>query len=305
MLSEKQLAVRSRGIGASEVAALCGLDPYRSPLDIYLRKKGLTEDQPNYHMARGNYLEPALREWASAEIGLPFVTCDSMLCESHPLVLATPDGISSTIPRDTLELKAPGPRTYHEWGDGDDAPDRYVMQVAQQMLVAGAACGYLAAFLGEGLKIYHYERDAELESTIVDVIERFWRDHIEKDAAPPVDGSKTAGEWLAKRFPRNGGKMVTADSKTEELLASLRDTRTELEKLDARKDLLEQQIKEAIGDADGITCPFGKATWKLVKGRSSTDWQSYAKSLGATDDGAKSFIKQADGYRRFLPNFKQ
>ena len=41
MLTQEQQARRLSGLGASEVPAVLGLDPYRSPLDVYLEKTGV------------------------------------------------------------------------------------------------------------------------------------------------------------------------------------------------------------------------------------------------------------------------
>lgn len=304
MLTTEQKAFRSKGVGASETAALLGLDPYRGPLDIWLRKTGRAESSDTVHTQRGNYLEPALREWASDKIGIPFAACASMASDKHPLVLATPDGYS-TAPHAVLELKAPGPRTYHEWGDGDDAPDRYVVQVAQQMLVTGAPVGYLCAFLGEDLRTYRYERNADLEGAIIDAIETFWARHIETDEAPPVDGSKGAAEWLTRRFPRNGGLVREADAATAELIEQYRAARQTREQAESTEEILKQQLQAAIGDDDGIVCLIGRITWKLAKGRRVTDWQALAAEMGATEEQISKYTRESAGSRRFLATWKK
>lgn len=306
MLTTEQQAIRSRGIGASEIAALLGLSPYGGPLDIWLRKTGRaapSADSP--HTDRGNYLEPALRTWASATLGVMFEPCDSLVCDAHPLVLATPDGIHHGDPLQTLELKAPGPHTRHEWGDGDDAPDRYVIQVAQQMLVTGAPVGHLCALVDGELRAYRYERDAELEGAIIDAIETFWVRHILTDEPPPFDGSKGAGEWLTRRFPRNGGLVREADAATAELIEQYRAARLAREAAESSEEALKQRIQEAIGDDDGITCPLGKVTWRLAKGRRVTDWQALARELGATDEQIAEHTRESEGSRRFLASFKK
>ena len=45
MLTPEQLERRRSSIGASDVAAILGLDPYRTGLDIWLQKRGLAEVQ--------------------------------------------------------------------------------------------------------------------------------------------------------------------------------------------------------------------------------------------------------------------
>lgn len=298
--------LRSKGVGASEVAALVGLDPYSTALDVYMRKLGLVEDVATVHTKRGNYLEPSLRAWASDIIGHDFRPVSSTLTHpDHPHVRATPDGVASDATgaiRAVLELKAPGPRTFHEWGEGDEAPARYVCQVAQQMAVTGADVGYLAAFLGEDLRVYRFDRDPELERELVQACETFWVKHIVPREPPPVDGRRGGEAWLAQRFPEAArATMLRADGETEGLMLRLRDVRAAQSAAEAERDLLEQRLKAVIGDATGLESPAaGRVTWKGVKGRSTVDWQAYARALGGTDDGAKAHTKTGAAYRRFL-----
>ena len=301
MLTAKQQKIRSKGIGASEVAALMGLDPYRTKLDIYLRKMGLADDVKSFHTDRGNFLEPALRAWASAKVGVQFQgNCPTLTCKDHPQVLATPDGIA--LDGDTkhvLELKAPGPRTAWEWGDGEEAPDRYVVQLAQQQLVTEAPDGYLAALVDGDLRTYHYARDPDLEGEIVTAVEKFWRDHIAKKSPPPVDGSASASEYLKRVFPRSRGDLITADGSTETLLLACKQARIEAKAAEQKAVLLEQQIKSLIGERDGITSPWGKVLWRNNEDGERTDWQGVALALGATPEVIKEHTKTTPGPRVF------
>lgn len=305
MLTQEQLQLRSRGIGASETAALMGLDKYRGPSAIWARKMGITQDAESYHVKRGNFLEPALRSWASDSIGIDFVPCASTLTSpTHPLVLATPDGIHASVrlPGDvvgvdsTLELKAPGRRTEHEWGD-TDAPDRYVVQVVQQMLVTDACQGFLAALVDGDLRVYPVARDAELEGVIIETIERFWRDHIVTGVPPPEDGSEASREILLKRFPRIlRPELVTASNGDEELIAQLVDEREAVKRHEAQVDLLTQRVQAKIGDAKGIQWPGGKAQWVEVKGRETIDTKALRE---AQPEVAKQFTRVGAPSRQF------
>ena len=306
MLSDEQRKVRSTGIGASETAAIMGLDPYRSAIDIYLRKLGLVEEEDSHHTKRGNYLEPALRAWASDVIGKEFEPCDATFAKpSHPLVKATPDGISWPS-KAVLEIKSPGPRTWREWGEGDDAPDRYVVQVAQQMLVTGCREGYLVAFLGDDLRVYRFERDDELEDEIVKTVERFWREYVETQIPPSPDGSASYREYLERKFPHSvRPQLIRADSSTEGLMIELRKAREERDRIVRDNALLEQRIKEIIGDAEGIESPdIGSVTWRNNKTSNVTDWEALARSLTPSAEKVAAFTKKKPGSRVFRPSFK-
>lgn len=305
MLTAEQLKLRRQGVGSSETAALVGLDPYRGERTIYLLKTEQAEPAAdNIHTERGKFLEPSVLAWGSARTGLDFVRAETLRAAAHPLVIATPDGI---VPgRAVAEIKCPSPRTYHEWGDDeDDAPDRYVLQLVQEMFVADVPEGFLIAFLGDDIRVYHYERDRALEDQIVQTIERFWCQYVVPRVMPPPDGSKTTEEWIRKRFPKNTtGQMLTADQATEALLEELRDTDMTAKKMAVRVEALQQAIKERIGDNDGVSCPFGRATYKQPKDSIVIDWQALARDLGATDSQIKAHSHVKENSRRFCTYFK-
>lgn len=307
MLTAEQKQLRAKGIGASESPAILGVDPYRSPLDVYLRKLGLVEDVETHHTERGTFLEPALREWANARLGVRFVASQSLVHPERPHVLATPDGVLADGNRvaAVLELKSPGPRTWHEWGDAEDGvPDRYVVQVAQQMAVTGAEVAHVAALIDGDLRLYKIRRDRELEAFLLDTVERFWREHVEAMTPPEVDGSETAREWLHAKFPRDTAPLRTASDAEAELLSEYGNLKAAAKRLDGELELVEQRLKSIIGEAGGLEAPHvGKVTWKSTKGRTSIDWAAMAKHLGATEQHEAQFLRTGQGHRtmRFYP----
>ncbi|RLC76953.1 MAG: hypothetical protein DRJ03_27665, partial [Chloroflexi bacterium] len=69
-ITEKQRAMRSGAIGATDVAKILGVHPYATRYDAWLDKCGrLPSVEPNASMALGSLLEPALLDWAQREIG--------------------------------------------------------------------------------------------------------------------------------------------------------------------------------------------------------------------------------------------
>jgi putative phage-type endonuclease len=306
-LTAAQQQIRAKGIGASETPAILGLDRYRSPIDIYLKKLGLVEDTETFHTERGVYLEDGLRRWASKRTGLNFERSESLVHPEHQRILATPDGVAMDGNRvvAVLELKSPGFRMRDEWGDGDeDAPDNYVVQLEQQMMVTGAPVGFLGAFVDDDLHLYRFERDRDLDSVIAERINYFWREYIEKQTPPPADGTESHKEWLGRRFPRSSGKMLEPTAADAELLQALKRAQEASKAAEAEVELLKQQLKERIGDAQGIDVPgLGKATWKNNQDTRWVDWQAIATFLGANKEHEIKFTKTKAGPRVFRTHF--
>lgn len=308
-LTDAQKATRRTGIGASEIGALLGMDPYKSAIDIYLRILGLADEQAeSHHIKRGVYLEPALREWASNETRMQFdpPSPRTLRHPRHQRVLASPDGVAidSNGRLVCLELKAPGPHTLHEWGEGDDAPDRYVMQLHQQMCVWNAASGILAGLVGGELRIYRYERDTEIDAAIISTINDWWVRHIDGGEMPEPDGSRSYGEYLSGKWSKTRGEIIRADGATEDLLAEYRAARAMRESAEAQEELCKQRLQSVIGDADGIESPVvGKVYWRRSKDRVSTDWKAVAQELSAPTAIVEKHTTTKPGPRVFRPYF--
>jgi hypothetical protein len=95
------LAARRTGIGASEVAAVLGLSPYESPLDVYCRKLGLVPEKAETEAMRwGLRLEPLLAAEYAERTGYPLVATQVFLRHpDKPFLLATLDGVRASRPR--------------------------------------------------------------------------------------------------------------------------------------------------------------------------------------------------------------
>lgn len=298
-LTEEQQAIRSRGVGASEVAAIMGLDPYRSAIDVWRSKCEPAPQEETKHTKRGRFLERALIDWYVAETHRDVTGCETLAHKQCPLVLATPDGIvleGGNWDR-VLEIKAPSYRTAHQWDDGA-VPDRYVLQVTQQMLVTGLNRADLAAYIDEDLRIHTLEFDAELGEQIISSINDFWK-HVESRTPPPVDGSESYARYLRERFTKTRGAMVTATAEAEDWAKRLRDAKKALETAELSEREARNHLELIIGDADGIEGSFGKISYRFNKPGRKTDWEAVARELGAPETVIAKHTNEKPGPRVF------
>ena len=83
MTREEWLDARRNGIGGSDASAILGLNPYSSPLKVYLDKIGKGEEQEtNEAMRQGTDLEPYVAERFTKETGKKVKRCNKIL--QHP-----------------------------------------------------------------------------------------------------------------------------------------------------------------------------------------------------------------------------
>lgn len=180
-------AARSQTIGASEMAAACGLSPYQTPLELYLRKRGeIPPIEDNDAMRLGRLLEPVVKAEFIRSSGITLADTHPPMFRhpEHERLSATPDGIIDALT--LFEAKTASWRMKGEWGDEstDDVPTQYLVQTQAQMSVMGANLVHLAVlFDGAVLKTFKVLRNDDLilllTSAALELLERI------KNGDPP------------------------------------------------------------------------------------------------------------------------
>ena len=270
---DQWLALRKGKITASNVAVVCGLSPFKSPLQLWAEWTGKIEDtfKGNKATQVGLALEPLVASWFSERTGLGVSRANALLGDPElPWLLASPDYVIEG--GDPLEIKTGTYRQAHKWGEGR-APYEYVLQLQIQLRVMRRQRGYLTAFLGdfENMPDVSVEYDPELFEMVREKAERFL-ECVQQDI-PPAAGAGDAEllrtitsrqEGTVKAWDETEGELVTflvAQARQAAETASL--IRKELEKVDRQKRELENRIKQALGTHTAGTLPDGR-TIKLT-----------------------------------------
>lgn len=295
---------RTTGIGASEVAALLGLDPRKTPFSLWLDK---TRQAPpfegNRYTEMGHRFEAVIADAYADREGVELETCTTVRHPEIPHVFATPDRRVVGTSR-LVECKAVfSPRVMVMFGeDGtSDYPEHFAVQAMVQAAVMDAEDVHLAALLGADLRVYRVPRDHDRERRLLDVIDAWWQRHIVGGERPPMDGSDAAGEYLKRLFPKNEGRMLEAEGGAADLLREVVVRHAERKAAEEAFEVARQSLCAVIADADGIALPgVGKVSWKRANGSLKTDWEAVARELGAPDDVVMKHSKSVPGSRRFL-----
>lgn len=289
---EAWLEQRRKGIGASDAAAVMGLDPYRSPLDVWLSKvhpEMLPEPENEELLQFGLDVEPAIAgayERATKR-QLQTVTPAIVHHQRYPEILCSPDRITMTGGPRLVQLKWES-KFADKFGDPgtDQVPDAYLIQCAHEMSCVGCDFEDIATMhAGPPVLIYPLHRDRELEKEIIERLRAFWADYVLKDIEPPVDSSAAWSGYLERKFPENRGEIVQVDRGTEftwaDDLINIRYQREVIKRYEAE---LENKIKSFIGNRDGITGDFGTITWRKCKDtvEDLTDWKGLAEQLASS-----------------------
>lgn len=272
-LSEKQQALRLTGVGASEV-----WDVLNGGILTYARKVGEAEPfEGNSLTEFGHRIERVIAEaYAERHPGIRVFTPGTLRHPKHEWALATldrvvaPPGVGRPARAqwiEGLEIKVSF-FSADEYGEGsDDVPEKYQVQVQWQMEVADLEQVTLVALVRGDYREYPIRRDREMGAMLLEVVGRFWRDHVLARVPPPVDGSKAYTDYLRGRHPLEKGPVLPATAEAAEVVTRLRAAKASTEAAGRAEELVKQQLMKLIGDAAGIE---GLCTYKTQAGSTFT-----------------------------------
>lgn len=288
MNRDEWLAERSKGIGASECAAVLGLDRYRGPVDVYNSKIGLSpEVEETPAMKWGKRLEPFVAD-AFAERHPEYTVTwpDEYTMIWHPelrFLFCTPDRwLEPTNGGGTagLQIKTVGTHAVRYWPD-DNPPDAYLVQCIHEMMChPGRDVWFLAALIGgQSEREYRITRDLALEREIVQRLSAFWESHVIAHVPPPLDATAASDRLLKHLYPEAGQFVRQANHEDELYLAGLAAARQRRIKAEQEECLLGNIVKERIGTDKGLEWDGGRVLWSTVAGRRSVDYKALLAEL--------------------------
>jgi putative phage-type endonuclease len=274
-LTAVQQELRQHGIGASEIAAALGLDPYRSPFDLYAEKTGMVEPFAGNEFTRwGDLLEPLLVT-AYAEQHKTAVRHNQETWQ-HPIhgwMFCTPDALVLDAHRG-LEVKNRNVRGSHLWGEAftDQVPETVALQCHWSMAVTGWPEWDVAVLLGGyDFRTYRLYADPEIADSIIEMGKEFWFGHVVPRVHPPTVPADS--ERLGRLLRQSTDLLRPATDEIESMLDQLLGVRSEIAKLEQVKDGLQAAIKAFIADAAGIESSLAKCTWKTSRPSKKVDWE--------------------------------
>ena len=260
------LAAHKTCIGASEAAAACGLSPYATPLDIYARKRGLVEDEPDSDAMRlGRRLEPVILDEYETRNG-----CEIERPVAHKVdgrdsfIGATPDGLRlwTGDGHITIEAKATTWRRAKELGDAgsDEVPEDWLCQVQQQMLVFDCDFAHIAVLIdGRTLRVFEVARNDRLIKKMVEMERELWGRIEAGDPPPPDLNHPSTAELLSRLYSPDridGEEVAHVTADVFQAFDQAKELAAKMTALDKEKKVLMNQVKAAMGNAGRAVCPI-------------------------------------------------
>ena len=267
---ESWLKYRKQGIGGSDAGAVCGLNPYRTAIQVYYDKTSDSiEDVDNEAMRQGRELEEYVARRFCEASGKKVRRANVMYYdEKNSFMLADIDRM--VVGENAgLECKTASPYSEEKWRD-DKIPLSYQLQCYHYMSVCNADAWYIAVLIyGRDFKYYRIERDDEVIENLIRIEKEFWNEYVLKQVIPDPDGSKTADVAIAERFKES--KSITIPlTGFDERLERRQELLSLLEKIETEKRQIDQELKLYLGDAEIAENEHYRISWKNFS-RSSID----------------------------------
>jgi putative phage-type endonuclease len=287
MLTEVQRTFRASGIGSSDIAALCGEDPMKSALDVWLDKigRGVPFAQ-NDQADLGHLLEPVIADRFARRHAVEIESLTTMAHPEVPFALATPDRWIRGS-RELIETKNVGYRMMRRWRalSGEYVVPPYVQLQGQwQCFVTGSRAFWVVALLGgRDFVEERFDADEEIADGLVSIAREFWSVNVEQGVEPEPDASEAAKRVLERLYPRATVALVEPTSDIRLWAEAYADARASEKAAAAKKALAANHLRQLLGDSIGTDeADWGHVEWKEKKGR--TNWKAVAAELGATKD---------------------
>ena len=266
-ITAENLKARKKGIGGTDSAAILGVSPWKTPLDVYLDKIGEGEPiEETEAMRWGNLLEDVVANEAAEKMGVKVRRSNKTLVNPQlPWMIGHIDR-EIVGDKSIMEVKTAG-RKNDEWGDEgtDRIPQQYVAQVAHYLAVLNAERAYVPVLfmLERKMLIYEVKRDLELEKIVIQAENDFWVNHVLQRTPPPTTNLAD----LRKRWPLGDGGVIEADEEMEDTAERLVKLKAAQRLLANERDRLELLVKEYMEDKDELIDPAGQTlvTYKTRK----------------------------------------
>jgi putative phage-type endonuclease len=251
---------RSKHIGGSDIAAILGLSPWQSALDLYNRKKGLVIDEPDpdrdRRFRRGKLLEPVVREMIVHEYpGMKIQEKNARYMDwQAPYFSAEIDCelVDEHGEYCSGEIKTVSPFAAKAWGDAetDDIPAYYRAQVQWGLgILPEARRAYVFALFGaDELRRYTIERNEDDIALIRGLAEEFWQ-RLEANEPPEP---QTLADYKSK-YKGGTGLQIEATPDIRATIEAIDEMRQSIKANKMVVETLEENLVKFVGDADEVT----------------------------------------------------
>lgn len=286
------LDLRKRDVTASDIAALFGLHPYKSALQVYLEKTGgEPDDADNTVLRRGRILEPGVAvavaedrpDWRMEKSTVYIRDADLRIGATPDYFVETPAG------RGVLECKSAARDIFErDWQSGP--PQGHVLQCLTQMMLAEVKWGVIACLVDnfdKDIFLYDVPRHPGAEDLIRQRVAAFW-DGVRRCEMPKPDYARDAAAILSLFHKDKGTSLdLSADNRMPLLLDEHETLKATIGTMKDRLEEVDSEIMHKIGDASDARLPGWRVSFKSQKRKAYSVAETEFRVLRVTNLSGK------------------
>jgi putative phage-type endonuclease len=255
---EAWLKARTKGIGGSDIGAICGVSSFSTARRVYLDKTGQFDESVNVitdaakeRMHFGHLLEPVVAFEFNRKTGIPLCELNAILVhKDYPWAFANVDRVmldTDGNPIGILECKTTTEFLNDDWKEGD-IPLSYVYQLQWYLWITGMEQGAFACLVG-GNKFYDYtiyRNDELLNDVIIPAAKSFWFDNVLKLQEPPLQANDTEFANSIYSTVIKNSEITLNDDVSNELADTVFNCKIQIKELTTTMEEAQNRIKELL-----------------------------------------------------------
>ncbi len=264
---------RSQWIGGSDAAAVLGVSPYRTPLELWMEKTGQRQEvidaEQQRRFDRGHKLEPFIRDMVIAKLQdegnqVELLAINQRYTDPEHPFLACEIDFELMLNGEHINCDAKSVTGFarKKWGevDTEDVPIEYAAQFMHGLMVTGRKTCLVAALRSfDDVDIYWTRRDDETVAGMRPKLVSFWLDHVQTGVAP--DPMKFTD--ITALFHTDNGAAVEATQDIADKVAQFREVKARIKEFEEAEEALKFEIAEFISPHARLTHGgLDIATWK-------------------------------------------
>ena len=275
---EEWKRVRNKGIGGSDIGAICGVSPFSSARQVYFNKTDQFQDalQPGAaameRMHFGHLLEPivadeyAAREFTadSSRSGYKLVELGATVCHKDiPWARANVDRLicdENGVPVGILECKTTSEYNNEEWENGDILMS-YIYQLNWYLWILDLKWGAFACLVG-GNKFYSYEvirNDELINETLIPSATTFWNENVLKLIEPELQGGQADTDFANTKYSEvvKNSEVFMDDETANDLANVVFECKAKIKELEKTMEEAQNRLKDRMQENEiGYTRDF-------------------------------------------------
>lgn len=261
---------RSTYLGSSDIAAILGLSPWATPVDVFFAKMGMPKpiDADKQRLFnRGKRMERVILDMLEEERGIEFIAKGARYRDPEYPWMAAEIDAEAIIDGEhvNIECKSVHPMAAYKFGEeGTDEIDvGYAAQASFGQMVTGRRRTMFAVLVGaDNLSVYWLDRDAETIAGIRAKAIDFWTNHVLAKVPPPP----IVLEDVYRLMRRDVDIIAEAPEEVCELISRFNAAKQMAKSYSDGADELKFQIGAWLLGEDSMTMPTKKPKHVIVSG---------------------------------------